>query len=72
MVKNEKFGKLMKQNLFLELRLSHIRVNIGACTATCAWNKKIYWHGLVHLQLIEFPALEFDLLKSELSYLSSL
>ena len=30
----------MKQNLFLELQLSHIRVNIGACTATCARNKK--------------------------------
>ena len=43
---------------------------IGVCTATCAWNKKIYWHG--HLQLIEFPVLEFHLMKSELNYLSSL
>ena len=37
----------------------------------CPEQKK-YWHGLVHLQWIEFPALEFHLLKSELNYLSSL
>ena len=34
--------------------------------------KKYYWHGLVHLQGIEFPVMEFHLLKSELNYLSSL
>ena len=33
--------------------------------------KKYHWHGLVHLQWIEFPDLEFHLLKSELNILES-